>query len=65
MTLMLLAVVILRYYLVLRNEIVMMLDRGNVLIITANGPAVKLVYVAERMKAGAEKPNRGRSRYQP
>jgi len=27
---------------------------------TANGPAVKLVYVAERMKAGVESPHRVR-----
>jgi hypothetical protein len=38
----------------------MVLGLGNMLIITANGPAIKGVCVAEKMEAGALIPNRGR-----
>jgi len=42
-----------------------MVSLGSFVHVSANGPAVKLVYVAKRMKAGAEKLNRGRSWNQP
>jgi hypothetical protein len=62
---MLLAVVIFSITSYLELRIYLRVRLLSVEIITANGPAVKLVYVAERMKAGAEKLNRGRSPYQP